>query len=151
MTLVKFKRPNGIVNNPLMYPTPFNGVLENLFNENFFSKDFASFVPAVNIAEDEKTYHVELSAAGFNKEDISINLEKDTLTICGEHKTEDTEDAKNYSRKEFNYGSFKRSFVLPETVNTESISAAYENGILSISIPKKEEEKTKAVQQIKIS
>lgn len=132
----------------------FSNVFPSFFDEAFSGRESAAFMPAVNISEDEKTWHIELSAPGFVKEDFKIRLENDTLTISAEHKEEvkEGDKEKNYSRREFRYGSFSRSFRLPkEKVNDEAINAAYENGILNLSIPKKVEEKKEMLKEIKIS
>lgn len=137
----------------------FSNVFPSFFDEAFSGRESAAFMPAVNISDDEKNWHIELSAPGFVKEDFKIRLENDTLTISAEHKDEIKEgDAatgateKKYSRREFRYGSFSRSFRLPkEKVNEEAINAAYENGILNLSIPKKVEEKKEVLKEIKIS
>lgn len=140
-------------NNPLL-----NNVFPSFFDEAI-GRETAAFMPAVNIAEDEKNWHIEVSAAGFKKEDFKIRVENDVLTISAEHKEEKVENEKNpkdqkeknYSRREFRYGSFSRSFRLPkEKVNEEAINATYENGILNLVIPKKEVA-TKEMKEIKIS
>ena len=152
MTLIKWKRPseNGLNNNQMIYHTPFQGLMENFFNDNFFGREYASFVPAINVAEETDKFRLELSAPGFEKSDLKIAIENGTLTISGEHKTEKETGEKNYTRKEFNYGSFQRSFTLPEDVNEEKIDAKYENGILKIVLPRKEE-KTKSSREISVS
>jgi HSP20 family protein len=139
----------------------FSNVLPSFFDEAFSTRESAAFMPAVNIAEDEKNWHIEVSAPGFKKEDFKIRLENETLTISAEHKedasTSSAESSassteKKYSRREFRYGSFSRSFRLPkEKVNEEAINAAYDNGILTLTIPKKEEEKKEQLKEIKIS
>jgi len=142
MRLVEWNKPseNGRANNAA-YNHPFAGVLGNVFGNEVFTREHASFVPAVNISEEAAAYKVELSAPGFEKTDFKIAIEKRTLLVSGKHnETKVTEDQK-FSRKEFNYGSFQRSFRLPENVNEQAIVAKYENGILSIVIPKKESEK----------
>lgn len=96
--------------------------------------------PAVNIKETENAYELELAVPGLNKEDFNINLEDNHLTISVESSEEKVEETKNYTRKEFNYSTFRRSFVLPENlVDREQISAKYENGILYVNVPKREE------------
>src|ERR1700760_2670774 len=112
MTLVKFA--NGQKNravNPF-----FNDVFDSLVNDSFLSDKLSSRVPAVNIAETENEFHIELAAPGLKKEDFKINLDKNTLSISAEKKTENVEEGKKYSKKEYNYNSFVRSFTLPETV-----------------------------------
>ncbi|MDQ3109526.1 MAG: Hsp20/alpha crystallin family protein [Bacteroidota bacterium] len=136
------------------YSPFFSNVIPAFFDEAFSGRETAAFVPAVNISEDEKGWHIEVSAAGFKKEDFKLRLENETLTISAEHKEEasvEGEKQKKYSRREFRYGSFARTFRLPkELVNEESINAVYENGILMLSIPKKEMVK-KEMKEIKIS
>ena len=152
MNIVKWKRPveNGQANRPVMYNSPLSGLLDNFFGDDFITRDYAQFVPAVNLSEDEKQYHVELSAPGFEKGDFKIELNESILIISGQHQTEKEVKEKNFSRKEFNYGSFQRSFSLPEEINEEAIDARYKNGILNVTLPKKEESK-KAAKEIKIS
>jgi HSP20 family protein len=135
-----------------MYPSSFFGSLPSFFEDALNGKDFAQHVPSVNVSENDKEWHIELSAPGFSKEDFKINLEKEVLTISAEHKTEEKKEEKNYTRREFSYGSFSRSFRIKEdTVDTEKIAAAYENGILNLTLPKKTEEPLKTAKEIKIA
>ena len=137
MTLVKFA--NGQKNqnvNPF-----FNDVFESIFNDSFLSDKLATRVPAVNIAETENEFHIELAAPGLKKEDFKINLDKNVLTISVEKKTENVEEGKKYSKKEYSYNSFVRSFTLPETVDHGKIEAEYTDGILKLNVAKKEEAK----------
>ncbi len=151
MSIVKWSKPySNNANGELIFRTPFASLMENFFNENDFGKEFSNFMPAVNVAEDEKGFHLELSAPGFKKEDFKLAIEQKVITISGEHKEEKNEESKKFTRKEFNYGTFRRSFTLPETVNEEKIEAKYENGILQITLPKKEEEKSKLMREITI-
>jgi len=130
MTLVKF---NNRTRNTAPY---FNNVFDSLFSEALNKNLTVNKVPGVNILETEKDYKIELAAPGLTKEDFQINLKKDTLSVWAEKKTSETEVQKDYTRKEFDYFSFARSFVLPETVNADSITAEYTNGILNITIGK---------------
>ncbi|PZD76932.1 Hsp20/alpha crystallin family protein [Mesonia sp. K7] len=107
-------------------------------------------IPAVNISENENSFKVEVAAPGKNKEDFHIELEKDVLTISAEAKDEKVEEKSNYTRKEFNYHTFKRAFSLPDMVDSQKITAAYENGVLKIEIPKKEEAKEQTKRMIEI-
>ncbi|MEX2512977.1 MAG: Hsp20/alpha crystallin family protein [Cyclobacteriaceae bacterium] len=94
-------------------------------------------LPAVNINEDKQSYQLEIAAPGFKKEDFKINYEKDSLVISSEIKEESKSEGKT-TRREFNYSSFSRSFYVPEdSVDVEKISAQYQDGILTIAIPKK--------------
>ncbi len=140
MTLVKFT--NGQKNGVLK--SPYSDVFGSLFNpEPYLSKSLISRVPAVNIAETENEFHIELAIPGLKKNDFKINVEKDQLTISADKKTEDAEqpDAKKYNRKEFNYDSFTRTFTLPESADQANIQAEYTDGILFVTIAKKEEAK----------
>lgn len=150
--LVKFKRPagNGYITSPF-FPANVNELFNDFFTNKLETEERANFVPATNIIENENAFNIELSAPGFSKTDIKVEVENDTLVISGEHKEEKKEEKTNYTRKEFNYGSFKRSFTLPENVNTETVEAKYEDGILNITLPKKVEEKTKAVKEVKVA
>lgn len=130
MTLVKF---NNRTRNSAPY---FNNVFDSLFNEAVNKNLTINKVPGVNILETEDSYKIELAAPGLTKEDFQINLKKDTLSVWAERKALEEADQKDYTRKEFDYNSFARSFVLPESVDAEKISAEYVNGILNITIGK---------------
>lgn len=110
-------------------------------------------IPAVNILENEESFEVAVAAPGKTKADFNIELDNDVLTISAEAKSESetTEKAGRFTRKEFNYSTFKRAFSLPETVDSTKISANYENGVLNIMLPKKEEAKVQAKRMIEIS
>ncbi len=144
MTIVKWKSPflNGQLEKPVEFNSPLTGLFEDFFGDAYFKNDFATHVPSVNVSKEKDELHLELSAPGFSKEDIKVEVERGVLTISGAHKTEEESKDKTYYRKEFTYGSFKRSFNLPDEYNADSISAKYENGILKLSVPKKEEVKT---------
>jgi HSP20 family protein len=137
MTLVKFANgPKNNVFNPL-----FTDVFDSLLNDSFLGDRLVSRVPAVNIAETEGQFHIELAAPGLKKEDFKINLEKNVLSISAEKKNENNDDNKRYSKKEYSYTSFVRSFTLPETVDHAKIDAQYVDGVLQIAVAKKEEAK----------
>ncbi len=110
-------------------------------------------IPAVNIQETEDNFSVEVAAPGKMKEDFNIELDNDVLTISAEDKKENETTAKNgrYTRKEFSYNTFKRAFSLPESVDSKKISASYNNGVLEILLPKREEAKVQAKRMIDIS
>jgi HSP20 family protein len=138
MTLVKFA--NGNNNSSALKPW-FTDVFDNLINDSFVSDRLTSRVPAVNIAETENAFHIDLAAPGLSKEDFKINLEKNVLSISVEKKTEETQENKRFSRKEYSYTSFVRSFTLPDTADQTQIEAEYADGILKINVIKKEEAK----------
>jgi HSP20 family protein len=97
-------------------------------------------IPSVNIKENDDEFEVELAAPGLVKSDFNIELNKDLMTISSEKKTEnETNEGKQFARREFSYQSFSRSFYLPNSADAEKIKARYENGILKVSIPKKED------------
>ena len=136
MTLVKF---NNQANNALM--PGFNDVFESIFNDTFFNDRMVARVPAVNISESENNYHVELAAPGLKKEDFKLNLERNQLTISVEQSADHQDNQKNYSKREYSYSSFVRSFTLPESADDSQINATYTDGILRIDIAKREEAK----------
>ncbi len=133
MTLVK--------NNPRNY----NTVWDEIFNSfpSTWGKDFQSnyTVVPVNIHETTDGYHVELQAPGRSKEDFKVNVENSVLTISYEKKEETAQPELKTVRREFSYQGFKRSFSLDEKVNADGILAKYENGVLKLFLPKKEEVK----------
>ena len=136
MTLVKFNRDNG---NALM--PGVNDIFESIFNDTFFSDRMVTRVPAVNVSETEGNYHIELAAPGLKKEDFKLNLENNVLNIAVEQTTDQRDIQKNYSKREFSYNSFVRSFTLPESADEGAIDATYTDGILRIDIAKREEAK----------
>jgi HSP20 family protein len=109
-------------------------------------------LPSVNIIEGDNSYEVDMAAPGFEKKDFNIELNHGVLIISSEKKVEnETKNGQQFSRREFSYQSFKRSFVLPQTVDSDKISAKYDNGILKMTIPKKKEAKPKPVKSIEIN
>lgn len=138
MTLIKFKEP-----------ASFAPLFDGFFNDFFGGRQTHSLmarVPAVNVRENENGYQVELAAPGLNKKDFNIEINDNVLTVSAERKEEKEEPAtgnQKVTRKEFSYTSFRRSFSLPESVDGENIKASYQDGILGIELPKKEEEKAK--------
>ncbi len=138
MNLVRFQ------NSPL-----FAGLFRDFENE-FFNKPEMERgdIPAVNIKEDEKQYVLEMAAPGLKKEDFKINLDNQILTISREVEEKKEEKNENYTRREFWFNSFSRSFTLPETIDFDKIKADYRNGILKITLPK--DEKARLTRDIKI-
>ncbi len=98
-----------------------------------------SWVPAANVKEGEKEFAVELSVPGYAKKDIHVEVDSNNvLRITGERQEEAREESENYTRREFSYGSFSRSFQLPEAINDDKISAKCKDGVLKVELPKKE-------------
>lgn len=131
--------------------------IDDLFNTdavpsmftNRFNTDFS--LPKVNIKETSDDYSLELAVPGFKKDDFNIDLDDHVLTISSEKKTEAENTEDNYTRREFGYSSFKRTFSLPESIDESKIKAIYEEGILTVQLPKREEAKPKPARTIKIS
>ena len=140
MTLVKFS--NGQKSNAV---NPwFSDVFDSIINDSFLNDRFVNKVPAVNIAETENEFQIELAVPGLKKEDFKINLDKNVLSVSAEKKTENADETKKYSKKEYSYNSFVRSFTLPETADQTKISAEYNDGVLKLVVAKKEEAKLQA-------
>ncbi|QYJ68354.1 Hsp20/alpha crystallin family protein [Flavobacterium litorale] len=131
----------------------FPSVMDELFRDWAGNSEMVKkSMPSVNIQENESGYELALAVPGMKKEDFNIEIDNDLLSISAEVKTEKTEEEKGkFTRREFSLSSFKRSFTLPETVNTDAINAAYNSGILTLTLPKKEEALPKAKRLIAIS
>ena len=141
MTLIRWHRPNTLSD-------MFQNIFDPDFND-FFTRKMSD--PAANILENPESFQLELAAPGMMKDDFKIHLENNTLTISAEMEDQKREEGKNYTRKEFYYGSFSRSFTLPKSIDLENIRADYENGVLKVVMPKKEEAKLESKKEIKIS
>ncbi|HLP65425.1 Hsp20/alpha crystallin family protein [Flavobacterium sp.] len=131
---------------------PFPSIIDELLKPDWLGgmQSFNNNIPAVNIKETDTSFGIELAAPGKTKEDFNIEIDHNVLTISSEEKSEKEETQGKYTRKEFNYSSFRRAFTLPETVNTDSINATYENGVLHVALPKKEEALPKPKRLIEI-
>lgn len=143
MGRIKYNRPSTDV-----FSRNFNDIVDEFFNNASSSYRKDSFMPSVDISESDTQFEVSVVLPGLKKEDIKVDLDKGNLTISGERKFENGEEGKNFHRVETQYGKFNRSFYLPDTIDEESISAKYEDGILNITINKSEE---KAKKQIEIA
>ncbi len=132
-----------------------SGLFNDFFDDNWmrerFSNEYSNTVPAVNIAEEKDAFKIEVAAPGLNKKDFKIDVHNNLLTISSEakHEVEDTKE--NYVRKEFSYSTFKRSFSLPDSIDSDKIKANQSEGILTVSIPKKPEAVEKGPRQVSIS
>jgi len=127
-------------------------MVSNIFDNDlgdFFGKRFSD--PAANIIENSDSFQLDIAVPGLHKDDFKISLENNIMTVSAEFEDEKREDGKIYSRKEFYYGSFSRAFTLPKTIDLDKIKADYENGILKVALPKKEEAKVEIKKEIKIS
>lgn len=138
MPLVKFNRRLPILDR--MFPE-ISDITDNMLTEDLFLRE--GWVPAINVKEHEKDFEIEVSAPGFTKKDFEVSISDDVLTISAENKKEKEENEENYSRKEFSYNSFNRTFTLPKSIDlSKKIKANYENGILSIHLEKLEPSKS---------
>lgn len=154
MTLVKFKSGNNLDSlfphsNRMGLPNFFNDMFDHILQDEL-KDEKVTWMPAVNIMERESDFKIDLAVPGLDKKDFNIEVENDQLVVSGERKEEKVEEKDKVTKREFHYGSFKRSFTLPETADAEKINASYNNGVLSVSIAKKEEAKQKAKRQISV-
>lgn len=146
--------------NPLMRTNNhLPSLIENLFGRDmneFFNTNTTSAltsVPAVNVVEHQDGFRIEVAAPGLKKEDFKLNLNHNNLTISAFQETQKEEPEKNnekYTRREFSYSSFQRTFTLPTSIDADRIEATYADGLLKIDVPKREEAKVKPPRQIEI-
>jgi len=122
-------------NSDWFVPSTIDGFFDRFLNESF-ENNSSSFAPRVDVAETEKGFEIGLAVPGFNKKDFNIELKSGLLTISGERKFEAKKDEKNFHAIQTQYGTFRKSFQLPDNVVEKSIEASYENGILNVFIPK---------------
>ncbi|MFM2047492.1 MAG: hypothetical protein RI955_38 [Bacteroidota bacterium] len=119
-------------------PLSFNHIFNEVFNENLFNgADFSHHSPMVNIKESDNGFQIELAAPGFLKENFSITINNQVLSIAAEKQAEQKSESEKYTRKEFSYNKFSRNFNLSENVDSDNIKAAYDNGILKVNVFKK--------------
>ncbi len=145
MSLVRFS--NQV---PSVFDRFFDRELFDWSNRNYSETN--TTLPSVNIKENKEGYEVEVAIPGFDKNDFKLELNNDVLTVSSEKKVEnETKEGERFTKREFSYQSFSRSFSLPDTADSDKIAASYESGILKIGIPKKEEAKPKPLRQIEIN
>ncbi len=133
------------------WPSLFDEFFKDNYLPESYYRENGKNMPAVNIAESNDEYTIEVAAPGLSKGDFKVNLENNVLTISSEKETKNETEDRNVLCREFSYSSFSRSFTLPDSVNGDKIRATHNDGILSIAIPKKEEAKVKPAKEIKIS
>lgn len=144
-----------------MNHTKFNSVqpsdaigkwIDTLFNTTLsdaIGADYSVSNPSINITEDDSKYNLHLAAPGLTKQDFNIHIENDNLIISVEKKNEKEESLQGrFTRREFNYSAFKKSFQLDDKINRQKITAAYENGVLNLTLPKKEVTQEKSSSQV---
>ena len=140
---------NLVVRDPDWFPASFRRLMDNFWNaDRFFGDDFGNFMPAVNIKDNDKTYEIEVAAPGMQKEDFDVKVDNGVLRISAEREEKKEEKEENYTRREFSYNTFSRSFVLPENVDADNVAAKYSDGILHLTMKKKKVEtpKTKKIE-----
>lgn len=150
MNLVRFQQhPHRTVSQNLVNEL-FNNLLRNDYDENYLND--CNCKPATNIFETENDFRLELQLPGFKKEDVQLNVHENILTVKVElpENNENGENELKYERREFGVYSFERKFKVPKTVDADNINARFENGILELTLPKKEEAKPKPPVEIKI-
>ncbi|WP_242926725.1 Hsp20/alpha crystallin family protein [Pontibacter vulgaris] len=130
-------------------PQNFSSMLDRFFNESVNTRRVAGFTPSVDAFETDNGYEIEMALPGVKKEDINIDFQEGRLTISGERRFERKEDSKRYHMVETQYGTFSRTFFLPDNVQADKISAQFEDGILLVSAPKDVQKTMK--RQIQIS
>ncbi len=140
-----------IKNNPAQFPIfsdLFDG--DRFFNPGTYLKEFNRQFPPVNITESDKEYKIELAIPGYKKEEVKVHVENELLSISAEKKEEKSEENERYTRKEFTYGSFNRSFQLPKAANSDNVTAKIENGVLKLSVAKKDEAVKQGKKEIQV-
>ncbi|MBS1951327.1 MAG: hypothetical protein OJF59_003181 [Cytophagales bacterium] len=138
MSIIRYN-PNDFV------PSSFSSMVDRLFNESLTRNGGSTFTPKVDLIENENSYEVQVAVPGLNKEDFKIEVNDNYLTVSGERKFTNEKKEKNFHSIETQYGSFSRTFTLPENVDSTKINAKYNNGILELNIPKDEKKALKQV------
>lgn len=132
----------------------FPSIVDEFFGRDFmpgmFEFQTGINMPSVNIVEGKEDFRIEVAAPGLSKDDFKVNLENNVLTISSEKEDRKEQKEERYMRREFSYTSFRRSFSLPNSVDSEKINASHNNGVITITIPKREEAKVKPAKQIEI-
>ena len=131
-------------------PSLWDEFFGDAWMSNFWKNENGMSVPSANIAEGAKEFRIEIAVPGLSKEDFKINLEENVLTISSEKERKEEKNEETYMRREFGYSSFRRTFILPDTVQGEKITAEYKDGVLNVTVPKKEES-AKIQREIKIA
>ena len=133
------------------FPSFMDDFLGRDFFSNFFDNQTGMSMPSVNIIEGKEDFRIEVAVPGLDKKDFKIDLNNNVLVISSEKEVKNEQTDEKYMRKEFSYSSFQRSFTLPNSVDAEKINAAYKDGVLNVTIPKKEDAKEKPPRTIKIA
>jgi HSP20 family protein len=146
MSLIKWRKPDEL------FPAFGNMVNEFFRDDDFFDGRFRMMrAPAVNVQETNDAFKLEVAAPGMKKSDFKVEVENGYLVISAETKAEKEETAENYTRKEFSFNAFKRTFWLPDGIKEDKINATYKDGMLYVTLPKTEVKKVEAKKKIAIS
>lgn len=148
MTLVKFNDWNNqtVAHNYF----PFSDLMRDFFGNEGYCDDYNA-IPEANISEDENKYQIELAVPGLEKKDIKVEIDKDILKVHHESSEKKENENHRYSRREFRYNGFTRTFIIPESVDDSKLKAKYENGILILELPKKQKSEVEQKREIRIS
>lgn len=134
MSIVKYR--NGTRG---YYPSNMGGLLERFFNDSLYDNtQVQNFIPEVDVLESDKTYELHLAVPGFNKNDFNLEVDDKLLTVSGERKFAEKTSDKTFKSVQTRYGSFQRTFTLPENIDATKVEANYNNGILEVTVPKDE-------------
>ena len=145
MSIVKYR--NGARG---YYPSNMGGLLERYFNDSLYDNtQVQNFIPEVDVLESEKTYELHLAVPGFDKSNFELAIDDKLLTVSGERKFEEKVSDKTFKSVQTRYGSFQRTFTLPENINVAKIEAHYNNGILEVIVPKDETKVLKSSIKVK--
>lgn len=145
MTLVRWRPTTDLLPLVSNMQREIHQLFDSFFRGDLRDESSYCLQPAVDIIESDDAYEIEAEMPGMTKDDIKVTIEGNVLTIRGEKKQEKTEKGKNYHRTERSFGTFVRSFTIPDSVKTDKIEAKHENGIITITLPKQEEVKPKPV------
>lgn len=147
MSIIRYRTPELATWSPFDRLSSLRDLLDSAFQLAGSSPDFAAgWAPTLDVFEDDSKITVHLEAAGMKKEDFDISLQDGVLTISGERKSKSEQREGESLRSERSFGAFSRSITLPSPVNTEAVKAAYEDGVLTVTLPKAEEAKPKKIQ-----
>lgn len=142
---------NALVKNINGYPNLVNSFFNKELMDELFAPAHQGTAPAVNVVESAEGYRIEVAAPGLQKSDFKLNLDHNRLTISAEKENKAEASGEKYTRREFSYSSFQRTFTLPTTVDGEKINATYTDGVLHVELPKREEAKVKPARSIEIA
>ncbi len=151
MSIVKWKNRNELLPALNMADWAMNFFKDDDFFDKRWLPGFEMTTPSVNVKETKEAYKLEVAAPGMKKDDFKVEIKEGHLCIAAETKSEKEEKEENFTRKEFNYQAFSRSFWLPENVKADSIKATYNDGILKIEVPKVKVEKEEPAKVVKVS